>query len=129
MSTLSAPSASLSTPAGEVSHYSSHHAPGQRLNADSFVHFHFSASVFSHSSLLPPLRLPPGFEAAEEFLKTGEVPDVWKMDMSQILDSSSSDDEDDEDEKESDEDEEDEDEKKKKKHIKEEVSVTHGCRR
>ncbi|XP_033498788.2 AT-rich interactive domain-containing protein 4A [Epinephelus lanceolatus] len=61
-----------------------------------------------------------GFEAAEEFLKTGEVPDVWKMDMSQILDSSSSDDEDDEDEKESDEDEEDEDEKKKKKHIKEE---------
>lgn len=45
---------------------------------------------------------------------------MWKMDMSQILDSSSSD-EDDEEEKESEEEEEDEDEKKKKKHIKEEV--------
>lgn len=56
------------------------------------------------------------------FLKNREVPDVWKMDMSQILDSSSSDDdEDDEEEKESDEEVEYEDEKKKKKHIKEEV--------
>ncbi|XP_067469529.1 AT-rich interactive domain-containing protein 4A isoform X1 [Thunnus thynnus] len=61
-----------------------------------------------------------GFEAARVFLRTRDVPDVWKMDMSQILDSSSSDDEDDEEEKESEEDEEDEDEKKKKKHIKEE---------
>ncbi|XP_071354685.1 AT-rich interactive domain-containing protein 4A isoform X2 [Trachinotus anak] len=62
-----------------------------------------------------------GFEAAQMFLRSREVPDVWKMDMSQILDSSSSDDEDDEEEKESDEEEEDdEDEKKKKKHIKEE---------
>uniref|UniRef100_H3CA73 AT-rich interactive domain 4A n=1 Tax=Tetraodon nigroviridis TaxID=99883 RepID=H3CA73_TETNG len=33
-----------------------------------------------------------GFEAAHLFLKTREVPDVWKMDLSQILDSSSSDD-------------------------------------
>lgn len=49
------------------------------------------------------------------FLRTGEVPDMWKMDMSQILDSSSSDDE----EKESEE--EDEEETKKKKRIKEEV--------
>ncbi|XP_023254647.1 AT-rich interactive domain-containing protein 4A-like, partial [Seriola lalandi dorsalis] len=61
-----------------------------------------------------------GFEAAQMFLRSREVPDVWKMDMSQILDSSSSDDEDDEEEKESDEEEEDEDEKKKKKLIKEE---------
>lgn len=45
---------------------------------------------------------------------------MWKMDLSQILDSSSSDDDDNEEEKES-EDEEDEEEKKKKKHIKEEV--------
>ncbi|XP_040916681.1 AT-rich interactive domain-containing protein 4A [Toxotes jaculatrix] len=62
-----------------------------------------------------------GFEAAQVFLKSREVPDVWKMDMSQILDSSSSDDE--EEEKESDEEEEeedDEDERKKKKHIKDE---------
>ncbi|XP_059210011.1 LOW QUALITY PROTEIN: AT-rich interactive domain-containing protein 4A [Centropristis striata] len=59
-----------------------------------------------------------GFEAAQVFQRTGEVPAVWKMDMSQILDSSSSDDEDEE--KESEEDEEDEDKKKKKKHIKEE---------
>ncbi|XP_077945262.1 AT-rich interactive domain-containing protein 4A isoform X1 [Gasterosteus aculeatus] len=55
-----------------------------------------------------------GFEAAQMFLRTGEVPDMWKMDMSQILDSSSSDDE----EKESEE--EDEEETKKKKLIKEE---------
>lgn len=55
------------------------------------------------------------------FLRSREVPDVWKMDMSQILDSSSSDDDEDDEEKESEEDEEDEDEKKKKKHIKEEV--------
>ncbi|XP_051253874.1 LOW QUALITY PROTEIN: AT-rich interactive domain-containing protein 4A [Dicentrarchus labrax] len=60
-----------------------------------------------------------GFEAAQVFLKSREVPDVWKMDMSQILDSSSSDDDEDDEEKESDE-EEDEDEKKKKKRIKEE---------
>uniref|UniRef100_A0A7N6A0P0 ARID domain-containing protein n=1 Tax=Anabas testudineus TaxID=64144 RepID=A0A7N6A0P0_ANATE len=47
------------------------------------------------------------FESAQMFLKNREVPDVWKMDMSQIMDSSSSDDEDDE-EKESDEEEEEE---------------------
>uniref|UniRef100_UPI0037E8125E AT-rich interactive domain-containing protein 4A n=1 Tax=Semicossyphus pulcher TaxID=241346 RepID=UPI0037E8125E len=61
-----------------------------------------------------------GFEAAQMFQRSREVPGAWKMDMSQILDSSSSDDEDDEEEKESDDEEEDEDEKKKKKHIKEE---------
>uniref|UniRef100_A0AAQ6IRT2 ARID domain-containing protein n=1 Tax=Anabas testudineus TaxID=64144 RepID=A0AAQ6IRT2_ANATE len=66
-----------------------------------------------------------GFESAQMFLKNREVPDVWKMDMSQIMDSSSSDDEDDE-EKESDEEEEEEgeeegeDDKKKKKRIKDE---------
>ncbi|XP_062252897.1 AT-rich interactive domain-containing protein 4A isoform X2 [Platichthys flesus] len=60
-----------------------------------------------------------GLEAAQMFLRSMEVPDVWKMDMSQILDSSSSDDEDEGEEKESEEDN-DEDEKKKKKHIKEE---------
>ncbi|XP_035024385.2 AT-rich interactive domain-containing protein 4A isoform X2 [Hippoglossus stenolepis] len=60
-----------------------------------------------------------GLEAAQMFLRSREVPDVWKMDMSQILDSSSSDDEDEE-EKESEEEDNDEDEKKKKKHIKEE---------
>uniref|UniRef100_A0A4W6G6P9 AT-rich interactive domain 4A n=1 Tax=Lates calcarifer TaxID=8187 RepID=A0A4W6G6P9_LATCA len=40
-----------------------------------------------------------GLEAAQGFMRSREVPDVWKMDMSQILDSSSSD-EDDEEEKE-----------------------------
>ncbi|XP_029688839.1 AT-rich interactive domain-containing protein 4A [Takifugu rubripes] len=57
-----------------------------------------------------------GFEAAHLFLKTREVPDVWKMDLSQILDSSSSDDDDDEEkesEEEEEEEEEEEDEKKK----------------
>ncbi|KAF7642516.1 hypothetical protein LDENG_00256750, partial [Lucifuga dentata] len=60
-----------------------------------------------------------GYEAAHMFLRTKQVPEMWLMDMSQILDSSSSDDEENE-EKESSEDEEDEDEKKQ---IKEEVSV------
>lgn len=50
------------------------------------------------------------------FLKNGEIPDVWKMDMSQILDTSSSE----EDEKQSEEDDEEEEEKKKR--IREEVS-------
>ncbi|KAK5917524.1 hypothetical protein CgunFtcFv8_012407 [Champsocephalus gunnari] len=66
-----------------------------------------------------------GFEPAQVFLRTGEIPELWKMDMSQILDSSSSDEEEEEEEKESDEDheqdeEEEEEEKKKKKHTKEE---------
>ncbi|XP_029972393.1 AT-rich interactive domain-containing protein 4A [Salarias fasciatus] len=68
-----------------------------------------------------------GFEAAQDFLRSREVPDVWKMDMSQILDSSSSEEDDDQDEKEKEsedeEEEEDDDEeekKKKKKRIKEE---------
>ncbi|CAG5866948.1 unnamed protein product [Menidia menidia] len=60
-----------------------------------------------------------GLEEAQIFLKTREVPDAWKMDMSQILDSSSGEDE--VDEKESDEEEEEDAEaEKKKKHIKEE---------
>ncbi|XP_058472263.1 AT-rich interactive domain-containing protein 4A [Solea solea] len=60
-------------------------------------------------------------EMAQLFLRNrDDVPEEWKMDMSQILDSSSSDD--DEEEKESEEEEEDEEEKKKKKkHIKEEL--------
>ncbi|KAM6912795.1 AT-rich interactive domain-containing protein 4A [Xenentodon cancila] len=37
-----------------------------------------------------------GFEEAQMFLKNRQVPDVWKMDMSQILDSSSSEDDGDE---------------------------------
>lgn len=56
-------------------------------------------------------------------MKKREVPDIWKMDMSQILDSSSSEDDDDEEKESEEEEEEDEEEKKKKKHIKEEVRV------
>lgn len=73
--------------------------------------------MHTHSVVFPPKlshTCPAGFEAAHLFLKTREVPDVWKMDLSQILDSSSSDDSDDE-EKESEEEEEDEDEDEKKK--------------
>uniref|UniRef100_A0A671TRE8 AT-rich interactive domain 4A n=1 Tax=Sparus aurata TaxID=8175 RepID=A0A671TRE8_SPAAU len=58
------------------------------------------------------LLLPPhlaGFEAAQMFLSSREVPDIWKMDMSQILDSSSSDEEEEDEEKESDDDEEEPD--------------------
>ncbi|KAM9777973.1 AT-rich interactive domain-containing protein 4A [Neosynchiropus ocellatus] len=62
-----------------------------------------------------------GFEAARLFLAMKKIPEVWKMDMSQILDSSSSDEDDDDDEeKGSDEEEEDEEVRKKKKLIKEE---------
>ncbi|KAM6969654.1 AT-rich interactive domain-containing protein 4A isoform 1-T2 [Tautogolabrus adspersus] len=76
-------------------------------------------AVTSSSIIQSEFSSKRGFVAAQMFLKSREVPDVWKMDMSQILDSSSSDDEEDE-EKESDGEEDDEDEKKKKKRIKEE---------
>ncbi|XP_054653153.1 AT-rich interactive domain-containing protein 4A isoform X2 [Dunckerocampus dactyliophorus] len=56
-----------------------------------------------------------GFAAAQMFARRREIPDVWKMDMSQILDSSSSDDDGDhEEQKQSEEDELDEEEKRKK---------------
>ncbi|KAM3870926.1 AT-rich interactive domain-containing protein 4A [Diretmus argenteus] len=77
-------------------------------------------TVNADSIMKPESSSRKGHEAAQLFLRTQQVPEMWMMDMSQILDSSSSDDEDDEEEKESDEDEEDEDEKKKKRHIKEE---------
>ena len=113
--------------------YNSHNSPGHTESPDnessSSSSFHFLFLFLLLLLLLPLviliLLLPPhlaGFEAAQMFLSSREVPDIWKMDMSQILDSSSSDDEDDEEEKESD-DEEEGDEEKKKKHIKEEVSV------
>ncbi|KAL2099080.1 hypothetical protein ACEWY4_005560 [Coilia grayii] len=46
-----------------------------------------------------------GFEGAMHFLKTKVVPESWKMDMSEILESSSSDDDDDDGDKESEEEE------------------------
>uniref|UniRef100_UPI003AAE9BD6 AT-rich interactive domain-containing protein 4A isoform X1 n=1 Tax=Centroberyx gerrardi TaxID=166262 RepID=UPI003AAE9BD6 len=76
-------------------------------------------AVSGDSIAKPEFNSRRGHAAAQLFLRTQQVPEVWKMDMSQILDSSSSDEEDEE-EKESDEEEEDEEEKKKKKHIKEE---------
>ncbi|XP_061700681.1 AT-rich interactive domain-containing protein 4A isoform X2 [Syngnathoides biaculeatus] len=55
-----------------------------------------------------------GFESAQRFARRREVPEAWKMDMSQILDSSSSDEEvDDEEEDEEDEEEEEEEEEEK----------------
>uniref|UniRef100_A0A672I3R4 Tudor domain-containing protein n=1 Tax=Salarias fasciatus TaxID=181472 RepID=A0A672I3R4_SALFA len=91
--------------------------------------FYILGIIFSVlPSSRPPSALYAGFEAAQDFLRSREVPDVWKMDMSQILDSSSSEEDDDQDEKEKEsedeEEEEDDDEeekKKKKKRIKEEV--------
>ncbi len=38
--------------------------------------------------------LLPGFEAAQHFLQSRQVPDNWKVDLSEILESSSSDDDD-----------------------------------
>nr|XP_061798731.1 AT-rich interactive domain-containing protein 4A-like [Nerophis lumbriciformis] len=59
-----------------------------------------------------------GFEAAQAFARRKEVPEIWKMDMSQILDSSSSDEERENDnddvEKESEDEDMDEEEKRKK---------------
>uniref|UniRef100_A0A3B4FQV3 AT-rich interaction domain 4A n=1 Tax=Pundamilia nyererei TaxID=303518 RepID=A0A3B4FQV3_9CICH len=66
-----------------------------------------------------------GVEGAQMFLSSKEIPDLWKMDMSQILDSSSSEDEDNEEEKESEEEHDDEEEKKRKR-IKEESLVLSG---
>uniref|UniRef100_A0A3Q2DWH2 Tudor domain-containing protein n=1 Tax=Cyprinodon variegatus TaxID=28743 RepID=A0A3Q2DWH2_CYPVA len=60
-----------------------------------------------------------GIKEAQMFLRSREVPDVWKMDMSQILDSSSEDDKDDKD-SEAEEEEEDAEDEKRKRHIKEE---------
>lgn len=80
----------------------------------------FTAALPAH---LPTHTCPAGFEAAHLFLKTREVPDVWKMDLSQILDSSSSDDDDEEKESEEEEEEEEDDDEKKKinKQMKDEV--------
>nr|XP_020509393.1 AT-rich interactive domain-containing protein 4A [Labrus bergylta]XP_020509395.1 AT-rich interactive domain-containing protein 4A [Labrus bergylta] len=77
-------------------------------------------AVTSSSIIRSEFSSSRGFLAAQTFLKSREVPDLWKMDMSQILDSSSSDDEEDEVEKESDGEQDNEEEKKKKKHMKEE---------
>ncbi|XP_046873544.1 AT-rich interactive domain-containing protein 4A-like [Hypomesus transpacificus] len=70
-----------------------------------------------------------GLEGAQSFLQTRLVPESWKMDMSEILDSSSSDEEDaegkeseeEEEEEEEEEQHQEEEEKKKKKAVKEEV--------
>ncbi|XP_047467690.1 AT-rich interactive domain-containing protein 4A [Mugil cephalus] len=78
-------------------------------------------AVNTHSITKSEFSHRKGFEAAQVFLRRRIIPEAWKMDMSQILDSSSSDDDENEEEKESEEEEEeDEEEKKKKKHIKEE---------
>lgn len=39
------------------------------------------------------LFLSTGFEAARHFLQSKQIPDSWKMDLSEILESSSSDEE------------------------------------
>ncbi|XP_021162824.2 AT-rich interactive domain-containing protein 4A [Fundulus heteroclitus] len=59
-----------------------------------------------------------GIEGAQRFLRCREIPEVWKMDMSQILDSSSSEDDKDDKESEEEEEEEDNEEEKRKKRIK-----------
>ncbi|XP_068607932.1 AT-rich interactive domain-containing protein 4A [Brachionichthys hirsutus] len=56
-----------------------------------------------------------GFEAALIFLMNRDIPDVWKMDMSQILDSSSSEEDNDHDEEEEEKEASDEGEEKKKR--------------
>lgn len=55
------------------------------------------------------------------FMRSREVPEVWKMDMSLILESSSSEDDGDDNESEAEEEEEDNEEEKRKKHMKDEV--------
>ena len=58
------------------------------------------------------------------FLRSQEVPELWKMDMSQILDSSSSDE--DEEVGGREKDSEEEEEGKKKRNVKEEVRLAWG---
>ncbi|PWA29603.1 hypothetical protein CCH79_00007750 [Gambusia affinis] len=77
--------------------------------------FSTSASRFASSSC------PAGIEGAQMFLRSREVPEAWKMDMSQILDSSSSEDDKDDKESEAEEEEEENEDEKRKKHIKEEA--------
>ncbi|KAM4723892.1 AT-rich interactive domain-containing protein 4A [Anableps anableps] len=80
-------------------------------------HAHLVNSV---SITKPDFSNRKGFEGAQMFLRSREVPEAWKMDMSQILDSSSSEDDKDDKESEADEEEEDNEEEKRKKHIKDE---------
>ncbi|KAM6973585.1 AT-rich interactive domain-containing protein 4A [Aplochiton taeniatus] len=76
----------------------------------------------------PDFSSRKGVEGAIYLLKTKQVPEGWKMDMSEILESSSSDEEDaegkeseeEEEDRDEDEEEEEEDKKKKKKTVKEE---------
>lgn len=52
-------------------------------------------SLISHTIFLVSVFfLLPGFEAAQLFLQARQVPDCWKVDLSEILESSSSDEED-----------------------------------
>lgn len=44
--------------------------------------------------MLSSCSLLPGFEAAQHFLQSRQVPDNWKVDLSEILESSSSDEDD-----------------------------------
>uniref|UniRef100_A0AAY4A093 ARID domain-containing protein n=1 Tax=Denticeps clupeoides TaxID=299321 RepID=A0AAY4A093_9TELE len=61
----------------------------------------FADSKFLQNCLgLTALPFSAGFDGAVHFLKTKTVPDSWKMDMSEILESSSSDEEEEDDEEE-----------------------------
>lgn len=52
-------------------------------------------SLISHALFLVSVfSLLPGFEAAQLFLKARQVPGTWKVDLSEILESSSSDEDD-----------------------------------
>lgn len=52
-------------------------------------------SLVSHALFLASIfSLLPGFEAAQLFLKARQVPGTWKVDLSEILESSSSDEDD-----------------------------------
>ncbi|TRY98458.1 hypothetical protein DNTS_017513 [Danionella cerebrum] len=67
----------------------------QEVNSDSF-----SKSEYSNGK---------GFDAARHFLQSRQIPDRWKADLSEILESSSSDEDDDDDNNNDEEEEEDED--------------------
>uniref|UniRef100_A0A674F5N2 AT-rich interactive domain 4A n=1 Tax=Salmo trutta TaxID=8032 RepID=A0A674F5N2_SALTR len=92
-----------------------------RSFADSKFHTVARKEIHEVNMDIPFFWLLSGLDGAVHFLKTKVVPDSWKMDMSEILESSSSDEEDtegkesDEEEEEEEEDEKEEDEEEEEK--------------
>uniref|UniRef100_A0A8C7TFA0 AT-rich interactive domain 4A n=1 Tax=Oncorhynchus mykiss TaxID=8022 RepID=A0A8C7TFA0_ONCMY len=91
-----------------------------RSFADSKFHTVARKEIHEVNMDIPFFWLLSGLDGAVHFLKTKVVPDSWKMDMSEILESSSSDEEDTEGKESDDDDEEEEEEEEKEEEEEEE---------